>query len=487
MATSLKQKTVNGVIWSSAGGFCQHGIQFIVGIILARILLPEEFGLIGMIIIFIAISSTITESGFIQALIQKKDATQLDYDTIFVFNVIISVILYVLLFLFARFISDFFSEPQLIPLIRVLAVTLIISSLSFVHITKLTKEVNFKKITYSQIIASLFSGFIAIILALKGFGVWSLVLKFVIFCFVQSTLYWYYKRWFPKLQFSWKSFKKLFSFGSKIFVVRLIGIIYKKLYYVVIGRAFSSSDLGFYTRAEQFTTLSSQKITSAIQHVTFAALSSIQEEQQRLKTGFRRTIQLTMFVTFPLLIGLAVVAEPLILILIGEKWEQSIPYLQLLCFVGIFHPLHIINLDMFNVKGRSELSLKIEMFKTITVIPIIVISIGWGIRGLIIGLLIHSMFCYFLCICYSGRIISYSVYEQLRDIYPSFFVAIIMGIMTFIFGSLLPDINGLKLVLQIFMSIGIYYFLSKFLNSKIFNYFIEIMNGLIKKKTPVAK
>jgi O-antigen/teichoic acid export membrane protein len=446
---SLKQKTVSGLLWSIIDNLAKYGLQFIVGIILARLLSPTEFGLVGMITIFISISNSLVDSGFSQALIRKNNAEAKDFSTVFIFNLAFSIIVFCLLFLSANAIGSFFEQPKLVLLVRVFAINIIINAFALVQRTKLTKDLDFKTQTKISLLSGSISGLLAIVLAYNGAGVWSLVAKTTIFNILTVLLLWYLSKWKPQLVFSSQSFKELFSFGSKMVAAGLLDTLYRNVYYVVIGKYFTPAELGFYTRAEQFNNLPSSNLTTVIQRVSYPALSQLQDDKVRLKQGYKKVITSTMFVSFISMLGMAAIAEPMILTLIGEKWEQSIAYLQLLCFVGMLYPLHGINLNMLKVQGRSDLFLKLEIIKKLIAIPTIVIGIFWGIKIIIIGMIVNSIIAYFLNSYWSGKLINYSMREQILDITPSFLLAIIMAIIVYFIGSLLPFSNFYILIIQI--------------------------------------
>ena len=446
---TLKEKTISGLIWSFTDKFSRQGIAFVVGIILARLLTPREFGLIGMITIFIAIAQPIVDSGFNQALIRKKDCTQTDYSTVFYFNMIIGVVFYILLFTFAGSISRFFDEPELKWLVRVIALSIIIQSITLIQATTLTKKVDFKLLAKIGVISSAFSGAIGITMAYYGFGVWSLVVRMLVAEVISSFLLWLWNRWRPSLIFSKKSFNELFSFGSKLLISRLLSIAERNIYYVVIGKYFSAQDLGFYTRGKNFNDLLSQQMTVTIDRVTYPVLAQLQDDKIMLKSGYKKMIKSTMFVSFLLMAGLAAIAEPLVLTLIGEQWRASIIYLQLLCFVSMMYPLHSLNLNMLKVSGRSDLYLKINIVKKILTVPNIIIGVIWGIEAMILGMWATSLIAYYLNSYYSGRNINYSMREQVSDIFPSFLLALIIGAVVFIAGWYIPLGNLSKLILQI--------------------------------------
>lgn len=446
---SLKQKTISGLLWSFIDNIASQGIQFIVGIILARILTPKEFGLIGMLTIFISVSQSFIDSGFTNALIRKKDCSQADYSTVFFYNLVVGIVFFFLLFISAPAISTFFKEPQLKALAQVLALVLIIDSLTIIQRTILTKRIDFKLQTRISVISSAVSGVIAIILAFKGLGVWSLVLQTLVRQTLNSFFLWLWNHWRPVLIFSKKSFSELFGFGSKLLVSGLIDTIYQNIYYLVIGKYFLAEELGFYTRARQFETLPANNINNVISRVTFPVLAQAQDNPEFLKAGYKKMIRSTMLMTFVLMLGMAAVAEPMVISLIGEKWRPSIIYVQLLCFSGMFYPLHTLNLNMLNVKGHSGLYLKLEVIKKILVIPTIVIGVFFGMKIMLYGLILNNIIAYYLNSYWSGRFIGYSFKEQVMDIIPSFLIAVGIAIIVYFLGYFLPTPYLLTLIIQI--------------------------------------
>lgn len=435
---TLKHKTVSGLIWSSVDQFSNQGITFIVGIILARLLSPREFGLIGMITIFIAVSESFINSGFSSALIRKKDCTDTDFSTVFYFNLVAGVLFFFILFFTASTIADFFNEPQLKPIVQVLGTVLIIDSLTLIHRTILTKRIDFKLQTRISIIASIGSGIVAIIMAYKGFGVWSLVVQRLLKQGLNSLFLWLWNRWRPLWVFSKQSFKELFGFGSKLLISGLIDTLYRNIYYLVIGKFFSAQELGYYTRADEFKRIPSQNLNGIIGRVSYPVLSSIQDDKNRLKANYQKLIRSTMFITFILMLGMAAVAEPMIITLIGEKWRPSIIYLQMLCFPGMMYPLHALNLNMLQISGRSDLFLRLEIIKKVLAVPVIVIGVIWGIKIMIAGMMVNGLIAYYLNSYWSGRFIGYSFKQQVADILPSFGLAFVMAAGVFVLGLILP-------------------------------------------------
>ena len=427
MSESLKNKTIKGVSWSFVDNIAGSGITFLVGLILARILTPKEFGLIGIISIFIAVFNSIVDSGFSNALIRKNNATHIDYNTAFIFNLILSGALFIGLFFFAPFVGTFFKEPQLVPLTRAMSVIVLINAFALVQRTLLVKRVDFKTQTKISIIASISSGVIGIGMALSGFGVWSLVAQQISRQLLNTVFLWIFNKWLPKLEFSIKSFKELFGFGWKLLVSGLIDTIWREIYQVVIGKVYAPSTLGQYTRAKQFTDIFSSNLTSVVQRVSYPVLSSIQDDNERLKQAYKKVIKSTMFMSFVLTLGLAAVAKPMVLVLIGEKWLPSVEFLQIICFSAMLYPLHSLNLNILQVKGRSDLFLILEIVKKTIAVGPILLGIFVNINAMLWGSVLTSFFALYLNAYYSGRDLNYSILEQVKDILPSFLIAFLMA------------------------------------------------------------
>jgi len=438
ISLNLKQKTISGFTWSFIESIIGQGITFFVGIILARLLSPQEFGLIGMLTIFIALSQLLTDSGFSHALIRKQNCTQQDYSTVFYFNIVLGISLYILLFIAANTISIFFREPILKPLIRVIGLAIIINSFTIIQNTLLTKQINFKLQAKISVVSFFISGIISIYMAYTGWGVWSLVALTLFKYSINSVLLWFWNKWKPLWCFSKKSFVELFSFSGKLFVTQLIDALYRNLYYVIIGKYFSAAELGYYTRAEQFQSLPSVNLQGIIGRVSYPVLATMQNDTPRLRDTYKKLIRSTMLITFVLMLGMAASAKPMILSLVGEKWEPCIIYLQLLCFVGIFYPLSALNLNILYVKGRSDLALQIEIIKKMLFVPVFVLAVMWGIKIMILSMIILSLIGSFINSYWSGRLIGYSFFEQIKDITPSFLIAAAMSLVVLIEGCIIP-------------------------------------------------
>jgi O-antigen/teichoic acid export membrane protein len=429
MSESLKRKTIKGTAWSFIDNIGSSGIAFIVTIVLSHLLDPDEFGMIGMITIFIAISNSIIDSGFSSALVRKTDIRQIDYSTTFYFNIVVSVLLYGILYVCAPAISSFFKEPALLNVTRVIAWVLILNSFAIIPRTILVRNVDFKTQTKVSIISSVISGITGITMAFLGYGVWSLVWQQLSRQFLYTLFLWLFCRWRPMWEFSIQSFKEMFGFGYKLLLSGLIDTIYNNIYYLIIGRFYSSSQLGQYTQSDKYSSIFSSNLTSVVQRVSYPVLSSIQNDSIRLKEAYRHVIKMTMLITFACMLGLFAVAKPLILILIGEKWLIAVGFLQIICFDRMLYPLHAINLNVLLVKGRSDLFLKLEIIKKIIAIIPIPIGIFYGIDYMLWSGVFVSFVAFFLNSHYSGPLIEYSTSAQLKDLLPSFSVSLITALL----------------------------------------------------------
>ena len=446
---TIRQKTISGFVWSTLDSGASQVIQFIIGVILARLLTPAEFGLIGMITVFIAISSAFIDGGLSDGLIRKQNVTQADFSTVFYFNIIISFVLSGLLYSVAPLISDFYDENQLTDLLRVQSLILLFGGFGAIQKTTLIKELRFKTQTKITVISSIFSGLIGIVLALKGFGVWSLVYRSVLNQLINTLLLWYWIRWKPSMEFNKRSFQELFSFGSKLLMSRLLDTTYRNIYLLVIGKYFTASVLGNFTRATQFKNLPVQNISIVLTRVAYPSLSMIQDDIVKLKRGYKKMLKVSFLLSSVIMLGMVAIAEPMIITLIGEKWHNAISYLQILCIGGMLYPLQSLNLSILNVKGRSDLFLKLSIIRKILAIPIIVLGLIYGIKIMLIGMTINSFISYYLNSFYSGKQIEYDVKEQIADILPIFLVAVLFSGITFLIGYILPFGFLYKLIIQV--------------------------------------
>lgn len=427
MSESLKHKTVKGVSWSFIDSISSQGIMFLVGLVLARLLTPDDYSLIGIILIFIEVFNSIVDSGFSNALIRKKDATDKDYNTVFVSNLVISIILCSALYLSAPAIAGFFARPQLTDLLHVMSFIIIINAFAIIQRTILMKNIDFRTQTKISLISSITSGVVGIGMALLGYGVWALVGQQLSRQGLNTVFLWIYARWYPRLQFSIESFKELFGFGWKLLVSCLIDTVWKEIYQVVIGKCYAPAMLGQYTRAKQFASIFSSNLTSIVQRVSYPVLSSIQDDKTRLKAGYKRIIKISMLLSFVLMLGMAACAESMIQVLVGDQWLPAVPLLQIICFQMMLYPLHALNLNMLQVEGRSDLFLRLEIIKKAIAVGPILLGIFVNIYWMLLGSVFTGWIAYYLNAYYSGPAIGYSIKEQIKDILPSFGIAIVMA------------------------------------------------------------
>ncbi|MBR4644073.1 MAG: lipopolysaccharide biosynthesis protein [Bacteroidaceae bacterium] len=477
MSESLKQKTVKGLGWSALDNAARYGMQFVIGIVLARLLLPDDYGLLGLTGIFTIVCTALVNGGFTTALIRKKDATDDDYNTVFICNLVMSLLLYAVVFFCAPLIAEFFSREELTALVRVSSLGLIIGALGMVQQTRLTKRIDFKTQTKITIIASAISGAVGIGMAIIGFGVWALVAQQLMSHALRTIQLYIYNRWLPRLRFSIESFHNLFGFGWKMMVSALIDTVWKELYQVVVGKFYTSATLGQYTRGQHYAKLFSQNLTTVVQRVTYPVLSSIQDDKERMVSAYRRIIRTSMFITAVTLIFLGAVSEPLLYCMIGPKWHEAATYLPLICLSSTLYPLHAINLNMLQVQGRSDLFLGLEILKKLIGLAPLFIGAFVGIIPMLWTNIVTGIIAYFLNSYYSGRLLGYSSWMQLRDIAPSYSLAFTIALSVW-FMKYLPLSNWIILPMQI--SVGIVVFFSICRMFKM-NEYKEIMDILRKR------
>ena len=460
MGESLKNKTVKGLGWSALDNAAQYGIQFGIGIILARLLSPDDYGLLGLTGIFTVICTALVNGGFSNALIRKKDVTDDDYNTAFICNLGMSLLLYALTFPCAPLIADFFNREELTPLVRVSSLGLIIGALAMVQQTRLTKRIDFKTQTKITLVSSTVSGMVGISMALMGFGVWALVVQQLMSHALRTLQLYIYNKWLPRLRFSSESFHELFGFGWKLMVTALLDGVWKELYQVVVGKFYNPATLGQYTRAKHYAKLFSQNLTSVMDRVTYPVLSSIQDDKERMTQAYRRIIRTSMFITAVTLFFLGAVSEPLIYCMIGPKWHEASTYLPFICISSSLYPLHAINLNMLKVQGRSDLFLGLDIIKRIISLAPLFVGAFVGIIPMLWVNIFVGIIGYFLNAYYSGRLLGYSSWMQLRDIAPSYALAIATALSVY-FLKFLPLNYWVVLPLQIVLGILVFFGLCK--------------------------
>lgn len=427
MSDNLKQKTLNGLLWSFAERFSTQGVSFVLGIFIARQLLPSDYGVIAMLNVFFAIFGAFVDSGFSSALIRKIDRTESDNSTVFYFNIAVGFVASLLCFLLAPFIANFFNTPILTPITRILSITIFIGSFGAVQQALLTSKIDFRTQAKISLATTITSGCLGLGGAYLGLGVWALVIQMMSASLLRPTLLWVLVKWRPTVPFSKESFKTLFGFGSKLLASALLDITYSNIYTFVIGKLFSAANLGSYSRANQFAQFPSSTITGIIQRVTFPVLSNIQNEDERLSANYRKLLRMSAFIIFPMMVCLSAVAHPLIITFLTEKWISAVVFLQIICFSLMWYPIHAINLNLLQVKGRSDLFLRLEIIKKAIGVGVLCITIPMGLLPMCYGQIVTSLICLVVNTHYTGKIIQIGFFKQMRDILPTLIASLTMG------------------------------------------------------------
>lgn len=428
MEAVSKVLAIKGMAWVFCDKFATQVLQFVFGVILARLLSPSDYGVIGMLAIFLAISSMFVDSGFGTALIQKKDRTEVDYATVFYFNIVVASFFYIILFIVAPWIARFYNMPILTDVCRVIALGLPLGALSSVHRSRLTILLNFKLQTIVSLVSLLVTGSLGIFLAYKGYGVWAIVWQGLCGSLLSIVLLWSLTKWHPIFAFSTESFKRFFSFGWKHLCSSLINCVYGNLYTLVIGKAFGAADIGYYTRANGYAQLPANTVTDTVVRVNFPILAQVQDDRDKLISAYKRLLQTPMFFLVPVAFGLAAVAEPLITIMIGKKWLPCAPYLQVLCFGSIFSPLTFINLNLLYVKGRTDYVLKLELMKKPIAFAIVFSFIPFGIFWMCVGKAVYDVIAFTFNCHYTKKLLNYGLSQQVKEVLPIMINGVIMVI-----------------------------------------------------------
>lgn len=450
---SIKDRTLNGMLWSFIGEFFDKGIAFVVGIVLARLLSPREYGLVAMVTIFSSLTIPFINSGFSQALMRKEKCTQIELSSVFYFNFLSGLLFYLILFFSAPYISRYFNEPELTKIARVVGLIIIIDAVSIIQITILNKNIDFKLQAKIIFIASILSSILGIIMAYYGFGVWSLVYKMMLFQIIRSFLLWSLNKWRPSKEFDISCLKELFGFSSKLLVSGIVDKIYYNLYNLVIAKYFSAITLGLYSRADMFKSMISSNLSEIVARVAFPILATLKSEPDKLENVYKKILSSTMLITMLSLFCMAAISESMIITLIGENWRDSILYLQLLCMVGIFYPGIAITRNLLYVFGLSGLVLKLEIMSKILAIPTVIIGIIWGIKLMILAMIFSGIIEYFVRAHFAGKLIKYSIWKQLLDLLPSFFISLTIGVVIYMIGSYLPMSPFFAFLIQIAASV----------------------------------
>ncbi|WP_097027911.1 lipopolysaccharide biosynthesis protein [Clostridium peptidivorans] len=483
---STKSKVLASLFWKLMERGGTQGIQFIVQIALARLLVPDDYGVIALIAIFITIANVFVQSGFNIALIQKKDVNETDFSSVFYLSLLVASLLYIILFFIAPSIATFYHEVQLILILRVLSITLFFGAFNSIQNAVISRKMQFKKLFFSSLGAMLVSGTIGIVFAYTGFGVWALVAQQLINQFMITTILWFTVKWRPKLVFSFKRVKGLFSYGWKLLVSSLIDTLYMNLRSLIIGKIYNPATLGFYNRGDQFPQIIVTNINGSIQSVMLPAIASEQDNRQRVKGMVRRSIATSSFILFPMMVGLAVIAEPLVIVLLTDKWLPCVPFLQISCASYALWPIHTANLQAINALGRSDIFLRLEVIKKLIGLIVLWISINYGAYGIAIGTLVSGIISTFINAYPNLKLLKYSYKEQCKDILPSLILSLIMGAIIYNIKWFNMQ-SWLTLILQIFFGSFIYIIMANIFKLECYIYLLATLKDTFKIRKGATK
>ncbi|WP_099073952.1 lipopolysaccharide biosynthesis protein [Proteus alimentorum] len=474
----LQQKTTNGLKWSAIERLITQAVQLSVMLILGRMLGPTVFGLIGMLAVFIAISQTLVDSGFSNALIRKKIKTESDYATTFYFNIFISFLCYSILYIISPYIAEFYKQPQLEILTKIQGLVVIVNAFSIIQRTKLTINMDFKTQAKASLFSICLSSVLSIYTAYLGFGVWALIIQILSFSILNTILLNIYLPWFPRKKFSNRAFSYLFGFGSKLLISSLIDTIYNNLYQIIIGKIFSANQLGLYSQANNLSYTPAMSLTAVIQRVTYPMLSQVKNNKEDFDSIYLLTLRLTALIIFPLLIGLGIIAQPFILIVLGEKWSYAATLLSILCIGYMLYPIHAINLNLLQVKGRSDLFLKLEIIKKMLVTIILIITVPLGIEAICIGIVIQSYLALLINTYYTGKLTSINIKKQFENLFPIWIITIICSLASWSLSFYFKNIY-MQLILMLTITPSIYIISIRIFQNDLFNI---IISNTFKKK-----
>lgn len=477
----INGKTVSSnFIWRLLERCGAQGVTFLVSIVLARLLDPEIYGTIALVTVFTAIMQVFIDSGLGNALIQKKDADDLDFSSVFYFNLVVCVLLYAAMFFLAPVISAFYNRPELSPVIRVLSLTLIVSGVKNIQHAYVSRHLMFKKFFFATLGGTIGAGIIGIIMALKGFGVWALVTQDLFNVTVDTIILWITVKWRPKRMFSLQRLKSLFSYGWKLLASSLIDVGYKELRALIIGKIYTSEDLAFYNRGQQFPNLIVTNINTSIDSVLFPAMSSEQKNSIRVREMTRRAIKTSTFLMMPLMMGLAVCAEPIVSLILTDKWLPSIFYLRIFCFSFAFYPIHTANLNAIKAMGRSDLFLKLEIIKKMIGLFAVVGTMFISVEAMALSLLVVSVLGQIINSWPNRKLLGYHYLDQLKDMLPQIMISLVMGAIVYCVKYI--GLNNLfTLIIQVPLGVALYVGLSKLFRIDSFEYIIDVARYFLKK------
>ena len=476
---NVRGKVFSGLIWKFSERILAQVVTFAVSIVLARLLDPEHYGAIAIVNIFIALANVFVVSGFGNSLIQKKDSDDTDFSSVFHFNIITSIVLYIGVFFAAPFVADFYSMPVLTPVFRVMGLRLIVAGVNSVQHAYVAKHMMFKRFFWSTLGGTLASAVVGIIMAYNGCGIWSLVGQYMTNTITDTVVLWFTVKWRPKWLISFRRLKELFSYGWKILCSALLETGYTELRSLVIGKMYTSNDLAYYNRGQSFPRLFVTNINSSIQSVLFPAMAQEQDNQEKIKNMVRRSIRISSYLMLPLMVGLALVAEPLIKLLLTEKWLPCVPYLQIACFVMTFMPIHTANLQAIKAMGRSDIFLKLEIIKKIMGLAVLLFSMQYGVLAIALSETLSTILSTIINSYPNKNLIGYSYFEQIKDLFNGIIPLFVMSLVVCLTGTLNKN-ELFLLVAQVLVGMVAYIVISVMTKNDSFMYIYGIVKNFLK-------
>lgn len=479
---NIKNSVFSGLLWKFGERITAQLVSFLVSVILARLLSPDDYGSVALVMVFITIANVFVSSGFGNALIQKKDVDNFDFSSVFYINIAVSILIYAVLFACAPFISEFYGMPILNPVLRVLGIRIIVASINSIQQAYVSRNMMFRKFFWSTLLGTVLSGVVGIIMAYNGFGVWALVAQYLTNTCVDTIVLWFTVKWRPILACSFDRAKPLIKYGWKLLVSGLLDTGYTQLRSLLIGKIYSSEDLAFYNQGDKYPQLIVVNINSSIGSVLFPAMSQFQNDKNKIKEITRRSIQICSYIMWPMMVGIAVVAESLIRLLLTDKWLPCVPFLRIFCFTYGLWPIHTANLQAINALGRSDLFLKLEIVKKTIGAAALIISVWFGPLAIALSLIITSLISTFINSFPNKKLLGYRYGDQMKDILPSFGLALFMGICVYFIGFLnLSD--WAALIVQITVGAVVYLTSSKIFHIKSFEYLFNLLKGILISKS----
>ena len=476
-----RKDVITNLIWRFAERCGAQGVSFLVSIFLARLLEPSDYGVIGLLNVFIAIANVFIDGGFGNSLVQKKDSDEVDFSSVFYFSLVLSIILYIILFFTAPLIAEFYSQPILTNIFRVMSISLLLGSVNTVQRAYVSKKMQFKKFFYSTLFGTILSAFVGIGMAYKGFGAWALVAQHLTNQFFDTIILWFTVKWRPVRKFSLTRMKNMFGYGWKLLCSSIIDTVYNNIHSLIIGKVYTSSDLGYYNKGRSFPNLIINNINSSIDSVLFPVIANAQENKEEVKGIVRRAIKTSTFVIFPAMAGLAAISNSLITLVLTEKWLPCVPFLQFCCFTYAFWPIHTANLQAIKALGKSDIFLKLEIIKKAIGISILVITIPHGLYAMMIGSCFTSILSSFINAFPNKKLLNYSYFEQIKDIIPTLLLSMVMCLIVLIIGKLKINLIVI-LIIQIIVGVFTYILGAKLFRLESFEYGMNIVKKVLKSR-----